>query len=515
MATALGDNLLTEAARLPRDKKARGSFPVHNSSDFNRFCFFCWTAHESKTGQANEMEQLKAEQCFYKEAESGPTNSEDKKWLNGHNNQLNPNNPLCTLRLKGRSRNCPHKCRMDPDGHQTLNKAAYDACKEHVRKYEAASSNANDDDRKKKPVAKSSKSKEANGNGRKKKPVAKRSKPKEANGDGGKQKPVAKRKKTNEGTARPLVAPAASVSAVASPRSRLPSRSRKASGAASSPPSGLALGPDLTLGRPIRRAGLRSTRQASTQSGTVAAHSEFIRSGVVTASVQYYVSPIKNGAKIDVSLKPIGEIFAALGVATSEKQHVQHGTGLVLTRDVDAEDVILTQTMPFLRGEDALEQYEAFMDYHGLYGAVIWLQGDPGAGDGGVPLVEVVREGGGKARLYPTALYYVNRGTLAAASAHRANKSGKRRKAEGTANTRVSTALRKCTSGEFEVTIKLVATTRIGFEEEALWTYYGGAKPKELCGFGGERQLYNRISRGAGCGYYVAARASDGDLSSF
>ena len=327
--------------------------------------------------------------------------------------------------------------------------------------------------------------------------------------------------------------PAAPDSATANPSKRKAPRNgakrnkRRASNSARQGRTGSnkQAGPSFTLGRSKARAGSRSSarlkgargtdrvRQAATQATTLAAHRNFISSGEVTASAQYYVTSVQHGRMHALDVRSAQEIFRALPVETCSGADVLHGTGLVLSQSVDADDVIFRQKMPMLRDEAALERYESGMDFYALYGAVIWMEGDPATGGGGIPLVEVVKVNRNEARLQPTALYYVNRG------APEKDKTGgestsKRRKVAGTANTKLVTTTRKCSStGEFEVTLDLVATTRIGAGEEVLWTYSSGANAKELRGFRSEEALVNRATNGAGCGYHALARVPGGGLS--
>lgn len=190
----------------------------------------------------------------------------------------------------------------------------------------------------------------------------------------------------------------------------------------------------------------RPGREILTQHGTVAAHYEFASSGSVCVSATYYKTEIKHGPSMLATIEELVE-------ASQDK--VVQGTGLKVREQVQKDEMIFSAKMPLYTDTAALEKYEDFMDSQGLYGAVIWVQNDQEAGDGGIPLIRITTAGD-SLKLEPTAIYYINRGRSGSAASVAAEEPAE----EPAANTRIKKTVRrsKTTTG-FEAELELWAIT--------------------------------------------------------
>lgn len=246
--------------------------------------------------------------------------------------------------------------------------------------------------------------------------------------------------------------------------------------------------PSMTLGR-IRR----SRAPAQTQAPTVAALERFRQFEAITAAAVYYRSraAYDAGQRVD----PWGMKFK-----TPDGDDVVHGTGLIATLVIQPDETVFCAVMPLFATKGradvaaSLELYEESMDQEGLSGSIVRIEGDPGVGDAGLPLIEVI-ESEGQKRLVPTLLYYVNRGVKNSSNTQGVKKSS---------NTIVRWQTRQTQSNGFEAVVELVAKRVIGPGHEILWDYYRGAAANKIADLDDADEEYMDNRRATqGKGYFV------------
>lgn len=227
----------------------------------------------------------------------------------------------------------------------------------------------------------------------------------------------------------------------------------------------------FTLGRRTQP----SRQPAGTQAATIAAHLKFTTLGQISASVAYFhEKPMHGVSAVD-----------AQDLIVRPSNNVAHGTGLLVTQDVTEGATIFCAVMALFNNVEALENFESSMDDEGLYGSVIWQEGDPTGANGGAPLVEV-EISNQQAKLQPTLMYYMNKGD------------------RDTVNTHIVCTPRRSqkTSGH-EVLFEVTAKSNIKSGRELLWPYARNCGEKNLLGFDDEVSGRNRREPTSDGGYCV------------
>lgn len=206
------------------------------------------------------------------------------------------------------------------------------------------------------------------------------------------------------------------------------------------------------MGIPVAEVAFRLGRRtqpprqpAGTQAATIAAHLKFATLGQISASVAYFhEKPMRGMSAVDAQ---------DLIVRPSNNVEVAHGTGLLVTQDVTEGTTIFCAVMALVNNAEALENFESSMDDEGLYGSVIWQEGDTTGANGGTPLVEV-EISNQQAKLQPTLMYYMNKGDRDTANTHI-----------------VCTPRRSETTSGHEVLFEVIAKSNIKSGGELLWPY--------------------------------------------